>query len=42
MSAYSNVIELTIDNHGKKVVKRIHFDMYNGEREVLSVFTQRV
>lgn len=39
MDAYSNVVELTIDNHGEKVTKRIHFDMFNDEKDVLSVFT---
>lgn len=29
MNTYSNVVELTVDNHGEKTIKRIHFDMYN-------------
>jgi len=39
MNAYSNVIELSLDNHGKKVIKKIYFDMNNGEEELISVFT---
>ena len=39
MKSYSNVVELTVDNHGEKTIKRIHFDMYNDEEEVLSFLT---